>query len=113
MNYFRIKENSLPARLAARKLKSRAIAMVLGHTIHLYGTTKAEFLFDERWVRHELKHIEEYERYGVIRFLYKYILQTIRCGYYKCALEQEARAAENDPSIIARFRLKDKKTAWA
>ncbi|MBO9617447.1 MAG: DUF4157 domain-containing protein [Niabella sp.] len=103
MNYFRIKENSFPARLAARKLKSKTIAMVIGHTIHLYGATRAEFLTDERWLRHELKHIEQYERYGLLGFLFRYILQTARYGYHNCPLEREARAAEKDPLICARF----------
>ncbi|WP_008586641.1 DUF4157 domain-containing protein [Niabella soli] len=105
MNYFRIKENSFPARLAAGKLKSKAVAMVIDHTIHLYGATRAEFLEDERWLRHELKHIEQYERYGLWGFLFRYILQTMRYGYYDCPIEREARAAEKDPLICARFEM--------
>ncbi|WP_018630426.1 hypothetical protein [Niabella aurantiaca] len=105
MNYFRIKENTFIARLAVRKLKTKNVAMVVGHTIHLYGVTKEAFLADERWVRHELKHIEQYKRYGVLGFLFRYLIQTIRHGYYNCPLEKEARAAERDPLILARFGL--------
>ncbi|WP_300600179.1 DUF4157 domain-containing protein [Niabella sp.] len=106
MHFFRIKENSFLARLAAGKLKSKNVAMVLGHTIHLYGVSQAAFLADERWVRHELKHIEQYQRYGVLRFLFKYLVQSIKYGYYNCPLEKEARAAEKDAAILARFELK-------
>lgn len=105
MNYFRIKENTFIARLAARKLKAKNVALVVGHTIHVYGVTKETFLADERWVRHELKHIEQYRRYGLFGFLFRYLIQTIRHGYYNCPLEKEARAAENDPEILARFTL--------
>ncbi|MBO9591611.1 MAG: DUF4157 domain-containing protein [Niabella sp.] len=111
MHSFRIKENSFIARLAAGKLKSKNVAMVLGHTIHLYGVTRAAFLADERWVRHELKHIEQYQRYGILKFLFKYLAQAIKYGYYNCPLEKEARAAEQDAAILARFVLKKGDTA--
>lgn len=106
MNYFRIKENSFIARLAAKKLCTKKVAMVVGKTIHLYGATKPEFLADERWVRHELKHVEQYQRYGFIGFLFRYIIQTARHGYYNCVIEKEARDAETDTQIIARFNQK-------
>ncbi|MCF3111013.1 DUF4157 domain-containing protein [Niabella sp. CC-SYL272] len=110
---FRIKENSFIARLGARKLKTGNIAMVIGHTIHLYGVTQAVFLADERWVRHELKHIEQYQRYGVLKFLFKYFVQSVKYGYYNCPLEKEARAAEHDATILARFELKKNDSAQA
>jgi len=113
MNYFRIKENSFIARLAAGKLRAKNVAMVIGRTVHLYGVTSAAFLADERWVRHELKHIEQYQRYGVWRFLFKYLVQSIKYGYYNNPLEKEARAAENDAAILARFVLKPKDTVQA
>ncbi|ANH84139.1 DUF4157 domain-containing protein [Niabella ginsenosidivorans] len=109
MNYFRIKENSFLARLAAGKLKSKTVAMVIGRTVHLYGATKAEFLANKSWMRHELKHVEQYQQYGVLKFLYKYLVQTAKYGYYNCPIEKEARAAENDPFILARFQLQDRR----
>ncbi|SDC82589.1 eCIS core domain-containing protein [Niabella drilacis] len=108
MNYFRIKENSFIARLAAGKLRAKNVAMVIGRTIYLYGVTSPAFLADEHWVRHELKHIEQYQRYGVLKFLFKYLVQSIKHGYYNNPLEKEARAAENDAAILARFVLKPK-----
>jgi hypothetical protein len=41
---FHIKENSLLAKFAAMKLQTKSVAMVLGKTIHLYGSTKENFL---------------------------------------------------------------------
>lgn len=106
MKVFTIKENSFWARLAGLKLRTKAIAMVLGHCIHLYGVSKEEFLSNKRWLRHELKHIEQYERLGFIRFIITYLWQTVRVEYYRCGLECEAREAEEDATIQQRFILK-------
>ena len=106
VKYFTIKENSWIAKLAARKLHSKNVAIVFGNCIYIYGVTKKAFLADERWLRHELKHIEQYERLGFIRFIIIYLWQTIKVGYYKCGLECEAREAEKDETIINRFLLK-------
>jgi hypothetical protein len=100
---FTIKENSFIAKLAARKLRSKNVAIVLGSRIHLYGVTKGTFLNNQRWLRHELKHIEQYKRLGFLRFIAVYLWQTFKVGYYKCGLECEARAAENDETIEGRF----------
>jgi hypothetical protein len=104
MKYFTIKENSFIARLAARKLRSKNVAIVFGSCIHLYGVPKADFLSNKHWLRHELKHIEQYERLGFVRFIFTYLWQTMHVGYYRCGLECEAREAEHDEEIINRFR---------
>src|SRR5688572_18621160 len=92
----RIKEKSFLARLAAIKLRSRQVAIVFGTTIHLHNTTRDEFLSHPRWVNHELKHIEQYRRYGFTRFILLYLIESIKKGYYNNRFEVEARAAEND-----------------
>lgn len=92
---FRIKENSWPAALAAFKLQSTAVAMVLGKTIHLHGTTREHFLKNERWVKHELCHIKQFKEHGYVSFIAKYLWESIRSGYYNNKYEAEARAAEN------------------
>ncbi|MFT4094452.1 MAG: DUF4157 domain-containing protein [Niabella sp.] len=107
MKYFSIKENSFIARLAAKKLHSNNVAIVMGNCIHLHGASKEAFLADKRWLRHELKHIEQYRRLGFLRFIFTYLWQTARVGYYRCGLECEARAAENDETIMGRYILKD------
>lgn len=91
---FIIKEKSWLAKLAAIKLGSKAVAMVLGKTIHLHNTTKAGFLRDERWVKHELCHIKQFKEHGYIAFIIKYIWESIRKGYYNNRFEVEARKAE-------------------
>jgi len=91
---FIIKEDSWLAKMAAIKLGTKAVAMVLGKTIHLYNTTEAEFLQDEKWVKHELCHIEQFKEHGYFLFLVKYIWESIRKGYYNNRFEVEARKAE-------------------
>ena len=91
---FIIKENSWLARLAAIKLGSNAVAMVLGKTIHLHNTTKTDFLQDERWLKHELCHIKQFKEHGYVAFILKYVWESIRKGYYNNRFEVEARKAE-------------------
>lgn len=91
---FRIRENSLLAALAARKLRAQKVAMVVGRTIHLHQTSKEEFLADENWLRHELAHIAQYRKYGVIPFLLRYLWWSWRVGYENNPLEIEARSHE-------------------
>ena len=82
------------ARVAAWKLKSDRMAITMGSTIHLYNTTKAEFLADKRWMHHELKHVEQFKRYGFFTFLWKYTIESMRKGYYNNKFEIEARESE-------------------
>lgn len=93
----RIRENSLFARFAAWKLKSSGAAIVFGNVIHLYGVTREAFLRDRRWVRHEVCHVKQYRRYGYRRFLWRYVADWIRAGYWNIPFEKEARLAENNP----------------
>ncbi len=90
----RIKEKSILAYLASKVLRSRQCAIVIGRTIHLHGTPKLDFIKDTRWYKHELKHIEQFKQYGVVKFLFLYILYTFRYGYYQNPFEVEARNAE-------------------
>jgi hypothetical protein len=91
---FSIKENSFLAKIAAWKLSSDNVAMVLGNTIHLYGVTTQEFLNSATWVKHELCHIKQYKQHGFIGFLVKYLWESVKVGYYKNKFEVEAREAE-------------------
>lgn len=90
-----IKENSWLARLAAKKLGVDSVAMVLGKTIHLHNTSKTGFLKDERWVKHELCHVQQFKKHGYIGFIIKYTWESIRHGYYNNRFEVEARQAED------------------
>jgi len=93
-NTFNIKEDSWLAAIAAKKLKSTSVAMVLGKTIHLYNTSKEDFLKNEKWVKHELCHMQQFHQHGYIGFIAKYLWESIRNGYYNNKFEVEARAAE-------------------
>jgi len=92
----RIKENSFAAKIAARKLHSDTVALVLGNTIHLYNVSKQDFLSDKKWLKHELKHIDQFRQYGTLPFLLLYLMKWIKHGYTNNRFEAEAREAEND-----------------
>ncbi len=100
-----IREDSTIARLAARKLGSPNVAMVIGKTIHLYGVTAADFRKNPSWVAHELQHVRQYERYGTVGFLLRYFYYSLSKGYYHNPLEAEARAAETNLSLLDRYHL--------
>jgi len=93
---FTIKENSPWAKIAAKKMKSRSVAMVLGKTIHLHNISKQDFLDDERLVKHELCHVRQYQKHGYVGFLIKYLWESYRKGYYNNKFEIEARKAEEE-----------------
>lgn len=92
--YYQIKENSWLAKIAAWKLGAGSVALVIGHTIHLYKTTKEEFLSNKQWLLHELCHVRQFEQHGFFTFIAKYIWESIKCGYYNNKYEVEARNAE-------------------
>ena len=89
-----IKEYSWIARIAAKKLKSSTVAIVIGNTIHLHNTTKSDFLLNERWVKHELCHIAQYRQYGTFNFIIMYLWESLKKGYFKNKFEEAARRAE-------------------
>lgn len=88
---YKIKENSLLARIVRVQMKSSNVAMVIGNKIHLSGVTKEHFLNDKKWLRHEMVHIEQFQRYGFFRFLFLYLAEWVRKGYYNNKFEVEAR----------------------
>ena len=101
----RVRENSWLARMAARQLKFDYVAMVFGHTIHLHNTSKERFFDRPSWVCHELKHVEQYERLGMARFLLLYTIEHVRKGYWNNAFEVEARAAEGATDLLTHYQL--------
>ena len=90
-----IKENSLRAKLAAKKLKTSSVAIVFGKSICLYGISKKDFLNNEALVKHELKHVAQYQQHGFALFLIKYLLEWMKKGYHNNRFEVEAREAES------------------
>lgn len=94
VNHIRIKEASWLAMLAARKLGVRQVALTLGDTIHLYRTSRQEFLANSRWVKHEMAHVDQFRHFGFWNFVARYIWETVRKGYYMNRFEVEARSKE-------------------
>jgi hypothetical protein len=93
---FRIRESSWLARVAAWKLGVPSVAITLGRTIHLHRASGHALLRDRAWLRHELKHVEQFRQYGFLRFIGLYLAESVRVGYYNNRFEREARAAESD-----------------
>ena len=91
---FNIKVNSILARIAAWKLKSKRAAIVFGKTIHLHNISRQQFLNDTRLMQHELCHVRQYQQYGFLPFLFKYLVESIKKGYTNNRFEVEARQAE-------------------
>jgi len=99
--HIRIKENSWLALLASKKLKTKKVAMVLGQTIHLYNASKADFLNNPKWLRHEIAHVKQFQQLGWFTFTVMYLLESFNKGYYYNKFEVEARSKENDASILS------------
>ncbi len=90
----KIKENSWIAKIAAKKLKTKNVAIVFGKTIHLHNVSAAYFLNDEKWLKHEACHIRQFKQNGFFTFIVKYLWESIKHGYYNNKFEAEARLAE-------------------
>ena len=56
-----------------------------------------ETSLDDRVLRHEAAHVEQWRRYGLFGFLVRYLWWHFRYGYDRNPFEVEARAAEHDP----------------
>jgi hypothetical protein len=95
-----IKEDSHFAFLAAKKLKGKRMAMVLGKTIHLHNITTDEFLKDKSWVCHELRHIHQFRQHGSVQFVFKYLFEWLKNGYTNNRFELEANESEQDMSLL-------------
>ncbi len=95
-----IKEKSFVARIAAKIMRAKGIAIVFGKTIHLWNAERADFLADKRWVRHELVHVKQFKKYGFIQFIFMYLWESVKNGYYKNKFEVEAREKENENTLL-------------
>lgn len=101
-----IKENSFIAKLAARLLKKKDMAIVLGSTIYLWNVSTKNFLQNEKWLKHELTHIKQFKQYGFLKFILLYFRQTWKNGYEKNKFELEATEEENKISDLKDYQFK-------
>jgi hypothetical protein len=91
---FKIRENSWIAKLAAKNLCCNAVAIVIGRTVHLHNVSGDQFLRQEKWVKHEVCHVRQFQQHGRFVFVLRYLWETLKHGYYNNKYEIEARAAE-------------------
>ena len=89
----RVVENSKLAKLAAKIKKEDRYAITFGRTIFISGT-KEQFFAGIGWLRHELTHVQQYQKYGVLRFLTLYLVYSIFHKYSEIPFEKEAIAAQ-------------------
>jgi hypothetical protein len=57
---------------------------------------KEDFLKNKRWLNHEICHIKQFEDNGFLTFIFKYLMESLRNGYYNNKYEIEARLAEQE-----------------
>jgi hypothetical protein len=82
-------------------LQRGVVAITLGRRVYLSTTLEGEEL--QRLLRHELMHVEQINRIGVLRFYWRYVREYValrRSGlksfdaYRRISFEEEATAAE-------------------
>lgn len=100
-----IKEKSWLAAIAARKLKTDKVAMVIGRTIYLHNTSREEFITNKKWLRHEIAHVKQYHRMGVFTFIVTYLMESFNKGYENNRLEVEARKMERNLGILEEISI--------
>ena len=93
---FRVAENSVIANIASIILKENNMAIVLGSTIYLHQIKKIDFLNSKKHFAHEMHHIKQFAKHGTICFLFLYLIESIKNGYWNNKYEIEARDAENE-----------------
>ena len=74
--------------------------MVFNNVIYLWGVGKEAFLQNLSWTRHEVAHVHQYKKYGFMRFILLYLLETACSGYHNNRFEAEARSKEEDLSML-------------
>ncbi|MGZ5441593.1 MAG: eCIS core domain-containing protein [Thermoanaerobaculia bacterium] len=81
------------------------VAITLGRRIYVRGMLESASF--ERLLRHELAHVRQVERLGLLVFLWRYVVEFVRnwmqlrsfaAAYAAISFEIEARAAEEDDS---------------
>lgn len=101
-----VKENSWVAAVAARVLKAKRMAIVINHTVHLHKASYEEFMNNQCWLLHELKHVSQYRQHGTAGFIRKYLYESMKKGYWDNLYEVEARAAEKDATELTKYTVR-------
>lgn len=82
--------------MAAKKLQSQNVAIIIGNTIHLYKVSQEDFLKNVKWVKHEMCPVKQFEKHGYYPFILKYLWESLKHGYYNNKYEKEAGYAEDE-----------------
>lgn len=85
-------EYAVVTKLAKKLWGNKYKALSIGEYI-LWGS-KELCLNDIKTFRHEMVHIKQYKKYGVLIFKALYLLELIKSGYDKNKFEVEANKAE-------------------
>ncbi|MFY7964519.1 MAG: eCIS core domain-containing protein [Chitinophagaceae bacterium] len=107
MKKIRIKENSWLAWLGAKCIRVNRVALTFGNTIHLHNATKQQLLENKVWLCHEIVHVKQYEKLGVLRFVIFYLWECIKKGYYNNKFEIEARENENKLDLLLDYTISE------
>jgi len=89
----KIVENSRLAKIIARINHQKPYAITIGKTIFV-SCKKEEFLGTPWWVKHEFRHVEQYEKEGVFRFLSLYLFYVVFHHKSENPFEKDAEDAE-------------------
>jgi len=92
---FRVVGNSRLAKVAGRLMGQQdRYAITFGKTIFV-SCDKKDFLTERGWVKHEITHVEQYKKYGLLEFLKRYVAYSVFNRYDQNPLEKEALSAED------------------
>lgn len=100
---FKVRENSLIGKVAARLHGTDQYAVTVGKTIYI--SCPAEDFFERTgWVYHELTHIYQYKKLGTLEFLKRYMFYwIIFLKHDLIPLEMEANYYEDNLIIPKGF----------
>ncbi len=89
----RVVENSALAKIVAKIKGEELYAITLGKTIFI-SCKKEEFFEKQWWVKHELAHVSQYQKHGILRFLALYVYYAVFHPKSVNPFEMEAEVAE-------------------
>ena len=89
----RIIENSTLAKMIAKMKGQKPYAITFGKTIFV-SCKKEEFLSTPWWVKHELRHVQQYANEGVFRFISLYLFYSVFHHNSENPFEKDAEDAE-------------------
>ena len=89
----RVVENSGLAKVVAKIKGEQLYAITFGKTIFI-NCKKEEFFNNQWWVKHELAHVRQYQKHGILRFLAMYAYYAVFHPKSINPFEIEAEVAE-------------------